>query len=105
MTTEKAYENINDLSDDFAAVRNEIAKLTTIVTDLVKGQASSAASTVVDTVDQARQKVAETASDAQYRLKSATGDIEASIERNPVTAVMIALVAGVFVGLLTRSAK
>jgi ElaB/YqjD/DUF883 family membrane-anchored ribosome-binding protein len=105
MTTEKAYQSISDFGEDLAALRADIAKLTTSVAELAKGQASSAASSMVDAIDQARQKVSDTAGDAQSRMKSAAGDLEASIERNPLTAVMIALVAGLVVGLFTRAAR
>lgn len=105
MTTEKAYQSLSDLGDDVAALRDDIGKLTASVTELVRNQASSAVSTVAGAVDQARQKVNETAGGAQDRVKSAAGELEASIERNPLAAVMVALVAGLIVGLFTRVAR
>lgn len=105
MTAEKAYQSISDFGEDFASLRDDIAKLTATVTDLVRNQAASAASTVVGAVDHARQKVSDTADDAQNRVKSAAGEFEASIERNPLTAVVVALVAGFVVGLFTRAAR
>jgi ElaB/YqjD/DUF883 family membrane-anchored ribosome-binding protein len=105
MTSEKAYEGIGDLGEDFASLRDDIAKLTASVTDLVRNQASSAASTMAGAVDQARQTVSDTAVDAQNRVKSAAGEFEASIERNPLTAVMVALLAGIVVGVFTSTRR
>jgi len=34
-----------------------------------------------------------------------SADLEATIERNPLAAVLIALVAGILVGLLSRGRK
>lgn len=105
MTTEKAYQNMSDLGEDLTSLRNDVAKLSTSVAELVRDQASSAASTFVGAVDQARQKVSETAGDAQVRMRSTAGDLEATIERNPLTAIMVALVTGLILGLFTRATK
>jgi ElaB/YqjD/DUF883 family membrane-anchored ribosome-binding protein len=105
MTTEKSHQSIGDFGDDFVSLRDDIAKLTATVTELARSQAASATSTVVGAVDQARQKVSDTADDAQNRVKWAAGELEASNERNPLTAVVVALVAGFVVGLFTRAAR
>lgn len=105
MTTDKIYQGVGDVSADLAALREDIAKLTGAVGDLVRGQASSAAGTVAGAVDQARQSVTETAGDVQARMSSSARDIEGMIERNPMTAIMVALVGGLIIGLFTRTTK
>jgi ElaB/YqjD/DUF883 family membrane-anchored ribosome-binding protein len=101
----EARNDTNDLMADYTALREDISKLTATVTELVRNQAASAADNVSGAVDQARQKVADTANRAQERMSSAASELEASIERNPITAVVIALAAGLIVGLFTRAGK
>lgn len=87
---------------DLKALRDDISSLTASVGDLVKSQASTARSTVLGVMDDARGKVTDTAYDARDRVASAASDLETTIERNPLLAVTAALVAGLFVGVLSR---
>jgi ElaB/YqjD/DUF883 family membrane-anchored ribosome-binding protein len=75
------------------------------VSELVRTQTAATTSPVFDAVDNARQKISNTASTAQDRVAGASTDLETTIERNPPVAVLIAMVAGVFVGLLSRGLK
>ena len=79
---------------------------------LVKSQTQSAASGLRDTMASAGGKIADTAADlghsalqmtsaAQDGVKSATNDIEASIERNPLTAVLVAAGLGLVLGVIS----
>jgi CHASE3 domain sensor protein len=54
----------------------------------------------VDAVDNARQKFSDTASKAQDRVARAGTDLETTIEHNPLVLVLIAMVAGIFVGMV-----
>jgi ElaB/YqjD/DUF883 family membrane-anchored ribosome-binding protein len=105
MITDKFDRETRDFSEDLVALRDDMAKLTTSVAELLRNQASTAASNVGSAIDQARQKVTESAGDAQTRMRSAASDLETTIERNPLTAILVALVAGLMVGLFTRSGK
>jgi ElaB/YqjD/DUF883 family membrane-anchored ribosome-binding protein len=89
--TENLGESAQDAADDLSSLRADIAQLTDSVTTLVKAQ-----------VDFARQKLSDGASDAKNRLSDASSTLEASIERNPLIAVLIALGAGLVIGLLSR---
>jgi ElaB/YqjD/DUF883 family membrane-anchored ribosome-binding protein len=95
-------ENISDVSDTLSvglnSLRNDISRLTDTVSDLVRKEADSARSRVMDAVDTAKTQFAGSASAVQ----SASADLEASIERNPLAAVLIALGIGVALGLMTR---
>ncbi len=99
---EELEEATQDFAADLAALRAEIAKLTASVTNLVKAETSATADTVFGAVDAARQKLSDGAAGAKDRLSGATSELEASIERNPLTAVLIALGAGLVIGLLSR---
>lgn len=130
-----AFDKVaQDLSSDFGALRDDVRRLTALVADLVddrggraQGRVSDAADTVRDrfssTVDQARNRVAGTmdqardrfadtadrvvgrASDVTDRVRGAGADFEARVERNPLTAVMIAVVGGLLIGALSRSRR
>jgi hypothetical protein len=70
--------------------------LTTSVTDLVRSQASTTTGTVMEAVKGAGQK---------YRLRGMGSDIEATIERNPLAAVLTALFAGLIIGMVTGARR
>ena len=114
----------SDLAGDFAALRDDVARLTSSVTELLRSQTATTGSTVRDAVGAAREKVAGHASYAQDqargfadtarqvvsdhaaktqdRFGEATADLESAIERNPLVAMLIALGAGMLVGAMSR---
>ena len=106
MASIKPVEDVaRDFSEDLAALRDDVAKLSSTISQFVRSQSATTADTVFDAVDTARQKFSETASKAQDRVAGASSDIEETIERNPLVAVLVALVAGILVGLLSRGRK
>jgi ElaB/YqjD/DUF883 family membrane-anchored ribosome-binding protein len=98
-------EATQDFTADLTALRDDIAKLSSSISDLIRAQTAATTNTVTGAVDNARQKISDTASKAQDRVSGASTDLEAAIERNPLSAVLIALATGIFVGLLTRGHK
>jgi ElaB/YqjD/DUF883 family membrane-anchored ribosome-binding protein len=92
-----------DFAAELAALRHDVAKLTSSVSEFIRIQTAATTNTVFDAVDNARQKVSVTASNAQDRVAGASRDLETTIERNPAAAVLIAMVAGVFVGIVGGS--
>jgi ElaB/YqjD/DUF883 family membrane-anchored ribosome-binding protein len=98
-------EAAQDFSADLAALRDDVGKLTSSVSEFIRSHAVATTSTVADAVDGARQKISGTASKAQDRVAGTSADLEATIERNPLAAVLIAMVAGLLVGLLSRGRK
>jgi len=106
MTETKLMEETKqDFSADLNALREDISRLTETVTKLVKAEATTTTDAVYGAVDAARQKLADRASDARERLAGASSDLEVAITRNPLTAVLIALGAGLIIGLLSRGQK
>jgi ElaB/YqjD/DUF883 family membrane-anchored ribosome-binding protein len=98
-------EASQDFAADFASLRADITKLTSSVSELARAQASATSGTVMDTVDDARQKLSDSAAEAQNRLRGAGSDIEAMIERNPLVAVLTALSAGLLIGIMSGARK
>jgi ElaB/YqjD/DUF883 family membrane-anchored ribosome-binding protein len=90
-----------DFAENFAALRDDVAKLTTSVTELLRSQASTTTGTVMEAVKDAGQKLSDSTTEAQNRLRGMGSDIEATIERNPLAAVLIALSAGLIIGMVT----
>ena len=103
--TKAIKETSQDFAADFASLRDDITKLTASVSELVCAQGSATTSTVLDVVDGARQKLSDSAAEAQNRLRGAGSDIEALIERNPLVAVLAALSAGLLIGMMSGARK
>jgi ElaB/YqjD/DUF883 family membrane-anchored ribosome-binding protein len=99
---ENVSEVIDTLSVGLNSLRNDISRLTDTVSELVRKEAENARSRVMDAVDTAKTQFSGSASAAQERVQSVSADLEATIERNPLTAVLIALGIGVALGHVTR---
>jgi ElaB/YqjD/DUF883 family membrane-anchored ribosome-binding protein len=91
-----------DLAADLAALRQDVAHLAETMSELVQHQTKAAGFRASAAVGDARDKIASTAADAQNRVRAARGEIEASIERNPLTAVLIAFCIGMSLGIVSR---
>ena len=76
--TEHTEGAARDFAADLAALRQDVAHLTETLGKLVQHQTTD-------------------------RVHAATGEIEASIRRNPLTAVSVAFGIGIAVGMLNRS--
>jgi ElaB/YqjD/DUF883 family membrane-anchored ribosome-binding protein len=96
--TEVSIKPVEEASQDFTAdlvaLRDDVTKLTSSVSEFIRTQTAATTSTVFDAADNARQKISDTASKAQDRVAGASTDLETTIERNPLVAVLIAMVAG-----------
>lgn len=103
MVDTKSFEDASkDFASDLGALRDDIAKLTSSVAKIVKTEAAAKTGSVYGVVDAAKQKLSDHAVDTKDKLSSASADLEASIERNPLIAVLIALATGLVIGLLSR---
>jgi ElaB/YqjD/DUF883 family membrane-anchored ribosome-binding protein len=122
-----AEQNSSQLSADLAGLRDDFAKLSSSVAELVKGQASQASAAMRGAVGEARERLASStaeardklagraadaqggvggrAADAQDRFVATSADLEATIERNPLIPVLTALFLGVLIGALSRSRR
>jgi ElaB/YqjD/DUF883 family membrane-anchored ribosome-binding protein len=101
--TKNAEEAAGDLNAELAALRRDIARLAETMRELMHHQTQAASLRVSEAVGDARERIASTATDAQNRVRAASGEIEASIERNPLLAVLIAFGVGMLLGMMSRS--
>ena len=101
-----------DVAAELNQLRADFGRLSTSVAELLKSQTSAAAEAIRASMGAASETFAGTAadisnsavritSDAQKNAVSAGHDIEASIERNPLTAVMIAAGIGMVLGMMS----
>jgi ElaB/YqjD/DUF883 family membrane-anchored ribosome-binding protein len=90
----------DEFTVDFAALRDDVAKLSSTVTDFIRSQTAATKSTVSGAADNTLQKVSDTVSKAQDQVAGASADLEKTIDRNPFLAVMVATIAGVFAGIM-----
>ena len=88
-------------SVDFAALRDEVAKLAKSVSDIVMKQASSAGAQVMDAVGAAGDNISQSTGAAQEKLVSLEADVGASIRKNPWSAVAIAALIGLLIGKMS----
>ena len=99
-TTEGTFE---DTTAHLAALRRDIARLSEAVSALLQNPASNVSRHISDAVDDAKAKITSTAADVKSRVNAAGGEIEASIERNPLTALLISFGIGMALGVMTRA--
>lgn len=95
----------SESSMDLSSLRDDLSRLSDTVAQLVRGQTHGMKDTLAsvrDTAQDWQESGRALASDAQGRLKGFTADLESSIERNPLTAVMVAAGIGLLVGLMRR---
>ena len=86
-----------------AALRQDIARLSESVSALLQNPAPGVAQHVSDAVEDAKAKFSSTAADVKSRMNGAGGEIEASIERHPLTAMLISFGVGMALGVMTRA--
>ncbi|SEF11525.1 protein of unknown function [Rhizobiales bacterium GAS191] len=88
-------------NSDFDALRDDLAKLTQTVSQLVQNQAASTRDQVMDAVGTAGDNIAQSAAVAQDKLVSFEADFEARVQKNPLGAIAIAVGAGILIGKMT----
>ncbi|GHE47711.1 hypothetical protein GCM10019059_03050 [Camelimonas fluminis] len=104
----------DDIADDLRQLREDIARLSETVTAIAASRGSAAASAVGDSVRAMKDNVFATAADAcsagadiagsaRQHAASFAGDVEDTVRRNPLGAILTSLGVGVLIGLMTRS--
>ena len=89
-----------DVAADLAAIRQDVARLAETIGKCCNIRREAAGVGVSEAVGDAKDKVADTAAGARDITRAASGEIEASIERNPLTAVLIAFGVGMWLGMI-----
>jgi ElaB/YqjD/DUF883 family membrane-anchored ribosome-binding protein len=91
------------LAADVAALRADIARLSDTIAGLMRGQADAAGAAVKGAVGDARDQLSQAASHAQDSAFGVAADLERRIDKNPLTAVLIAAGIGMALGMMSKS--
>lgn len=87
---------------DLTGLRDEVAKLSKSVADMLQKQAATTRDQVVDAVSSASEILSDAASVAKEKFVSVEADLEERIKGNPMMAVGIAVVVGVLIGKIVK---
>jgi ElaB/YqjD/DUF883 family membrane-anchored ribosome-binding protein len=97
------------LKEQIDALRSELGRLTDVVPDLAKTAAERAVSALQDSTadiaDTAVKRGRQAADEVSRRVEPVAGELVAIIERNPVSAVLVAASLGLVIGLMTRKGE
>ncbi len=86
---------------NFSALRDEITKLTQMVSDLAQKQVSAGRDQMVDAMGAAGDSLSQSAAVAQDRFVAVESDVESRIKKNPWGAVAIAGLIGLLIGKMS----
>ena len=103
MTHERAEASASAVAADLEQLREDVAHMKDTLAELVRGEAGQARAAIRNAVNDAGSQVSKAASNAQDSALAAAADFERSIERNPLTAVLIATGIGLALGVMSRS--
>jgi ElaB/YqjD/DUF883 family membrane-anchored ribosome-binding protein len=95
-------ENSADISADLAALREDVARLSDTLASVVRSQADAAGATIRGAVDDARGQLSQAVYSIRDSALEQSADFERRIERNPLTAVLIAAGVGMAFGVMSR---
>ena len=98
-------ETSQDFAADLASLRDDVAKLNSSLSEFIRTHSATSTNAVFEAADNAPQKISDTANKAHDPVAGATTDVETTIEHKPMVAALIAMVAGMLVGLLSRGRK
>ena len=91
-----------DLGADLAALRRDVAHLSETLSELVQHRTKAVGVRASSAFEEVRDKIASTAADARSHVRAAGNDIEASFERHPLAALLIAFGIGIALGMMSR---
>ena len=86
---------------DLSRLRDDIARLTQLVSDLAQKQVASSRDQVAAVVSAAGDSLSQSAAVAQDKFAAVEGDVEARIKRNPWGAVAVAGLIGLLIGKMS----
>jgi len=93
----------SDLSAGLAAFRADLARLSDTIVVLTRGQADAAGAAVKGAVGDARDQLSQAAIHAQDSALGAAANLERRVEKNLLTAVLIAAGIGMALGMMSKS--
>jgi ElaB/YqjD/DUF883 family membrane-anchored ribosome-binding protein len=86
---------------DFSSLRDEITRLTQMVSDLTQKQVSAGRDQMVSAMGAAGDSLSQSAGIAQDKFVAVESDVEARIKKNPWGAVAVAGLIGLLIGKMT----
>ena len=105
MTDKSGDSAAADFAGDLAALRTDIANLSETIAELMSGRANATGAAVKGAAGDARDQLSQAAGSAQDRAFGVAADLERRIERDPLTAVLIAAGIGMAIGMTTKSRR
>jgi len=93
------------VAEDFKALREDVAKLNSAVTQLLRQKTGVAGDHVRGAIEDATDQIASSAGALKVRAQAATSELEATVTRNPMSAVLVSLIAGLLLGLWSRQGR
>ncbi len=105
MTVKSDDGSAADIAADLTNLRADIASLSEAIAGVLSGRADAAGAAVKSALGDARDQLSQAASHAQDGVMGAAADFERRIERDPLTAVLIAAGIGMALGMMTRSRR
>jgi ElaB/YqjD/DUF883 family membrane-anchored ribosome-binding protein len=95
-------EGVDSISAiDFSALRDEVTKLTQMVSGLAQKQVSAGRDQVVSAMGAASDSLSQSAAMAQDKFTAVETDVESRIKKNPWGAVAIAGLVGLLIGKMS----
>lgn len=91
-----------DVSEEIASLRKELSSLQSSIADMAKEGVAKAADRMQSAKADAQQKFADVSAQAHDKLSVCGSNFEDTIERNPFTSVLVALLVGIFLGAIGR---
>ena len=101
--TMNADVSTGDIAAEFLSLREDVARLTATIGDLLRQQTKAAGLGVTDAIDGVQDRIESTATSAQHHARAAGSQIEACIERNPLVALAVVFGVGMSFGMISRS--
>jgi len=92
-----------DIAADLATLRTDIKNLSETVAGRLRDRSNAAGAAMKGAVGDASDQISQAASRAQDSVFGAAADLERRIERDPLTAVLIAAGIGMAIGVMTKS--
>ena len=94
-----------DIAADLATLRTDIKNLSETVAGRLRDRSNAAGAAMKGAVGDASDQISQAASRAQDSVFGAAADLERRIERDPLTAVLIAAGIGMAIGVMTKSRR
>lgn len=101
-TNGKAAAKPEDIEAQVTQIREDIAKLTQLLGEVIEAKAEEARGHVPEEAEAMIGRAKRRAEDAMHRVEDAATGIERYIEEKPLQSAVMALLAGIVIGLLNR---